>query len=287
MGRWGSRVAEALSAASDFEGYATRTEPLPEKTPRFPRMEVNALVGRNDVQAVWIATPIDTHFDVAKNILLSGKHVMVEKPLAGTAREAEELARIADTQNVLLGTGYVFLFDPAFDALKTELAHAEIERVHIRWHKYGTFEETLERNLLTHHLAMMLYLFGEPKKTRVIEREAVESACDRMTSEYEYESFTVTSEINRASMVPEHTIEVACKDATWYWSGGTLKKKTGPGPKQLFFKSDEMPLNREVAAFLGAIAGKNTLPTAGSFGVQVLALQEKMDIAGFSQSSIS
>jgi predicted dehydrogenase len=62
-------------------------------------------------QAVVIATPTSTHYELTKAALECGKHVLVEKPLAGSARECEELSALAESRGVILCVGHVFLFN--------------------------------------------------------------------------------------------------------------------------------------------------------------------------------
>jgi shikimate 5-dehydrogenase len=64
-----------------------------------------------------VATPAETHFEIAKYLLELGKPVLVEKPLALRSIEARELARIAEKQGVQLMTGHVMLFHPAIEAI--------------------------------------------------------------------------------------------------------------------------------------------------------------------------
>src|SRR5687768_1020847 len=64
-----------------------------------------------DVDAVAIATPVSTHYDLASKCLEAGKHVLVEKPLASTAAEAEALLEIADRVERVLMVDHTYLFN--------------------------------------------------------------------------------------------------------------------------------------------------------------------------------
>ncbi len=66
-----------------------------------------------DINAVVIATPAETHFEMVKSALLANKHVFVEKPLAMIVSEAEELHQLAMRQNLKLMVGHILLFHPA------------------------------------------------------------------------------------------------------------------------------------------------------------------------------
>ena len=73
------------------------------------------------VDAVSIATPAKTHFQVAMDCLKAGKHILVEKPLAIKSRDGERLVALAEEKGVVLAVGYLFRFNPAVLKLKEEL----------------------------------------------------------------------------------------------------------------------------------------------------------------------
>jgi predicted dehydrogenase len=79
------------------------------------------LMGRSDVDAVIVATPTARHAEPALMAIQAGKHVIVEKPLARTMGEAEMLVRAAEQAGVLLLTGHVARFYPAFRLLHDQV----------------------------------------------------------------------------------------------------------------------------------------------------------------------
>src|SRR5262249_25676836 len=60
--------------------------------------DVSELIGDGELDAIAVVTPVATHFQIAKDALSAGKHVLVEKPLTSTVREAEELIELAEKQ---------------------------------------------------------------------------------------------------------------------------------------------------------------------------------------------
>ena len=70
------------------------------------------------VDAVVIATPVDTHYDLAARVLEAGKHVFVEKPLAHSSELADELAVMAAERERILMCGHTFLYSPPVRAIK-------------------------------------------------------------------------------------------------------------------------------------------------------------------------
>jgi predicted dehydrogenase len=70
------------------------------------------------IDAVIIATPANTHFDLARKCLQAGKHVLCEKPLCRSTTEAQELIEIAQSTNRILMVGHIFLFNPGIEELR-------------------------------------------------------------------------------------------------------------------------------------------------------------------------
>jgi predicted dehydrogenase len=69
--------------------------------------------------ALNIVTPTTTHFEIAKQLLLQGKHVLVEKPMTDNSAQAAELIQIAQKNNCVLQVGHVERFNPVFHYLET------------------------------------------------------------------------------------------------------------------------------------------------------------------------
>ena len=72
-----------------------------------------------DADAVVIATPVHTHYPLAKKALLAGKHVFVEKPLSDSSTHAQELVTLAEEQKLSLLVGHTYVYNPAVEAIKT------------------------------------------------------------------------------------------------------------------------------------------------------------------------
>jgi predicted dehydrogenase len=98
---------------------------LAEVRARFPEVrtdpDVGAALADPAVDAVVIATPTGTHYRLARLALEQGKHVLVEKPMATTLAEAEELAALAAARARVLMVGHVFLYNPAVRRVKEYL----------------------------------------------------------------------------------------------------------------------------------------------------------------------
>ncbi len=128
---------------------------------------------RSDVDAVVIATPVRTHFQLAREALLHGKHVLVEKPLTASVPEAEELITLAREQERVLMVGHTFEYNPAVNELRKlvqggdlgKLYCIEAERVNL-----GLFRNDINViwDLAPHDISILLYLLDKkPERIKV------------------------------------------------------------------------------------------------------------------------
>lgn len=119
-GYWGPNLVRNFSAVnnctikfvSDF-----RQERLNIVSKAYPAIKVTTnpddILLSKEVDAVVIATPVFTHFALAKKALENGKHVLLEKPMTSTVKEAEELMELAAKKNLLLMVDHTFLYTGA------------------------------------------------------------------------------------------------------------------------------------------------------------------------------
>jgi predicted dehydrogenase len=126
-----------------------------------------------DIDGVVIATPVHTHYQLAREALLYGKHVLVEKPLTDNVEHAEELVALAKKMNRVLMVGHTFEYSPAVNELR-KLVHSgdlgriycvEAERVNL-----GLFRQDINViwDLAPHDVSILLYLFGKmPEQVKV------------------------------------------------------------------------------------------------------------------------
>ena len=117
------------------------------------------------VEAVAIATPVHTHFELAKEVLEAGKHVFVEKPLTQTSQQARELIRFAKKRDKVLMVGHVFLYTAAVNKLRELISSGELgDLLYISSQRrnLGLFQDDVNVvwDLGTHDLSIILYLLN-------------------------------------------------------------------------------------------------------------------------------
>jgi predicted dehydrogenase len=125
-GKWGKNHARILSEIDcKFIGIAdvnTETKELCKKYNVRYTENYRDLLG--EVDAVSIVTPTDTHYEIVKECLQKGKHVLVEKPLTVNSSEALDLIEIAKKNKLILAVGHIFRFNPSVIKLKEILKDA-------------------------------------------------------------------------------------------------------------------------------------------------------------------
>lgn len=118
------------------------------------------------LDAVVIATAVKSHYQMAKASLLSGKHTFVEKPMACSSEECEELIEIAHKKGVVLMTGHTFLYSPAVKKIKEIVAAGdigEIRYISCRRLNLGLFQKDINVawDLAPHDISIILSIIGE------------------------------------------------------------------------------------------------------------------------------
>jgi predicted dehydrogenase len=116
-------VAVASRSAENAETFAAEHE-----VPRWYG-DYDELFAADDVDVVYIGTPIGTHFELARRALLAGKHVLLEKAFTTTAEEARSLATLAAEQGRFLMEAMWMRFNPAFGRMLEEVAAGAIGEV--------------------------------------------------------------------------------------------------------------------------------------------------------------
>jgi len=130
-------------------------------------------VFRSDVDAVVIVTPVRTHYKLAREALLHGKHVLVEKPLTSNVEEAEELVALAKQQGRVLMVGHTFEYNPAVNELRTLIQSGQLGRIYsIETERLnlGLFRQDINViwDLAPHDISILLYLLNKkPSRIKV------------------------------------------------------------------------------------------------------------------------
>lgn len=173
FGYWGPNLVRNLDRLGDAElvcacdlnegnlGKLAALYPYVETT-----TDLDAMLGRADIDAVVVATSAPSHFAIASKVLAAGKHCFVEKPLTLTSADAEALVKLADEQGVTLMTGHLMVYHSAINWIRDYIASGELGDVlylylqRLNLGKVRT-EENAFWSLAPHDVSIALYLLGE------------------------------------------------------------------------------------------------------------------------------
>jgi predicted dehydrogenase len=136
----------------------------------YPDVEIltdaDDIISDNEIDAVIIATPVFTHFNLALKALKNGKHVLLEKPMTATVKEAAELIEVAENMGLVLMVDHTFLYTGAVQRIKSiiddghigEMRYFDSTRINL-----GLFQPDINVlwDLAPHDLSILLYLIKE------------------------------------------------------------------------------------------------------------------------------
>lgn len=169
-GNWGKHVVRTFHALGALAAVAeANTDIHPALAADDPSIPIHAdyrKVLEAALPAVVIATPAPSHYQIAREALLAGKDVLVEKPITMSVSEAEELVGLARQRGQILMVGHLLLFQPAVQWIKAYLAKGALGRVfslhqeRLNLGKARALENALW-SLGVHDVAVLLYLMGE------------------------------------------------------------------------------------------------------------------------------
>ena len=124
------------------------------------------MLADSSVEAVAIATPARTHYEITRRALEAGKHVLVEKPLTMNLSEGAELVRLAAERQLTLMVGHVFEYNPAVRYIKAALEQGELGDVYYLYSRrvnLGRVQSDVNAlwSIAPHDISIALYLLGE------------------------------------------------------------------------------------------------------------------------------
>ena len=92
--------------------------------------DYRSIISDPEIDAIVVATPINTHYQIVRESILEGKHVLCEKPLCKNSKQGEELVELARANGLNLMVGHVFLFNPGIVKLKELVDAGEYGKIH-------------------------------------------------------------------------------------------------------------------------------------------------------------
>jgi predicted dehydrogenase len=171
LGAWGANVVRNVDDVADLAGICDSSQArLDALARRHPGAQATTsfdeILADPSVEAVVVATPVPTHYELSRAALEAGKHVFVEKPPAMRADEMTDLVRLAEKRGRVLMPGHLLLYHPGVRKLK-ELVDSgdlgDVLCVYGNRQNLGTIRtnENALWSLGVHDLSVILHLIGE------------------------------------------------------------------------------------------------------------------------------
>ena len=172
-GYWGPNLVRNISEAPGADIVAVADldpERLDALHKRFPAVRTTTdhreLLNDPAIDAVFVVTPISTHRPLAEEAFASGKHVFVEKPLAGSVADAEAIVAAAKRAGKVLMVGHTFVYNPAVTTVRAIIERGELgkiqyvdsQRVNLGLHQ---FDFNVLWDLGPHDVSIVLYWLQE------------------------------------------------------------------------------------------------------------------------------
>jgi predicted dehydrogenase len=281
LGRQHARIHSDLAAEglTEFVSVCDLDEKTAREIASVRRVEWTAdwrqLIGR--VDAVSLAVPTESHCEIACSLFAAGIHVLVEKPIARTLLEADEMIAAALKSDALLQVGHLERFNPALVALRPYVRNP----VYFEIHRVGEFttrslDIDVVLDLMIHDLDIVQWLVGE--EVEVTELHAV--GIPILTNKGAVANITAsrvgTEKIRKMRFFQPHDY-VAVDYATKHASISSLAPPSADGAwpgvhtKNLDIVDVE-PLRAEILAFVEAARGRLPAQVSGLEGRNALAL---------------
>ncbi len=245
------------------------------------------LVG--SVDAVSLAVPTESHCEIACGLLEAGIHVLVEKPIARTLNEADEMIQVAGKSGALLQVGHLERFNPALVALRPHVRNP----VYFEIHRVGEFtarslDIDVVLDLMIHDLDIVQWLVGEEVEVTELHAVGIPILTDKVdaaNARLEFSSGAVanitasrvgTEKIRKMRFFQPHdyvAIDYATKRASISSLAPPSASGAWPGVQvKNLDVLDVEPLRAEIVAFIEAARDGLPSPVSGTDGRNALAL---------------
>jgi UDP-2-acetamido-3-amino-2,3-dideoxy-glucuronate N-acetyltransferase len=250
-GRWGRLLLPPLRERFDVPVCVTTGGPEGIEWLRGQGIEattdMDTVLSDPSIDAVAIATPMESHAALAGRALAAGKHVFVEKPLATSSSDARRAAAAAGDR--ILFVGHVYLYHPLLHGVR----NVPVRSTSSTWRKHGTFDSDLFWNLASHDVSIALSLFGELPAQIEVPMSERDRARIRLGFSGGRDAFI---DIDRTSSERSKTLEL----------NGTMVLDLTQGD----------PLQRELDAFAAAVERGEPFPSDAAHGVAVVETVERI-----------
>lgn len=313
LGYWGPNLVRNLHELADVEVVGVcdkRPESLERVVRRYPAVagttEYRDVLADSRVDAIAIATPVGSHFALAAAALEAGKHVFVEKPLAASSTEAQELIETATRRGLVLMPGHTFVYSPPVNLIREliqgdelgEIYSISTSRVNLGLHQSDV---SVAWDLAPHDFSILRYWLTEtPTHVTALSRSCIMPGTpDVAFINLEFASGTIAhveiswlapSKLRRTTIIGSRKMVVyddtSSEPVRVFDSGVMVKDPETFGEYQLAYRAGDIlsprvdaaePLELELADFAGAIRLGTSPRSSAELGLDVVRMIEAVD----------
>ncbi len=313
LGYWGPNLLRNLVELPDAEVVTicdARQERLEHWGRRYPAIGCTTsyleVLSDDRVEAVVIATPVSTHFELGSRALRFGKHTFVEKPLAASSEEAEELVHLARRAGRVLMPGHTFLYSPPVVLVKELIDRGDLgeiyfissSRVNLGLHQADV---SVVWDLGPHDFSILRFWLGEsPASVSALSRNCVMPGTpDVAFVNMQYPSGTIAqielawlapSKLRRTAVVGSERMVVyddtSGEPVRVFDSGATLPDPESFGEYQLSYRTGDIvsphvepvePIYRQMEDFCRAVRERVAPRSSAQLGLEVVETIEAVD----------
>jgi predicted dehydrogenase len=271
-----------------------------------PTRELDDLLLDPELDAIVIATPVSTHYPLGLAALNAGKHVFIEKPLASSVAEAQELQRVAAAKGLTLMPGHTFLYSPPVNTIRELIQAGELgdvyfistSRVNLGLHQPDV---SVVWDLGPHDFSILCYWLEQtPTHLSAVSRSCIFPTIPDvafMNLEYEHGaiahvelSWLAPSKLRRTTVVGSRKMVVyddtSNEPVRVFDSGVMLDDPQSFGEFRLSYRTGEIvspaikpaePLQLEMADFCEAVRTGAMPQSSAALGVEVVRMIEAVD----------
>jgi predicted dehydrogenase len=313
LGYWGPNLVRNLYELPEAELACVcdlRPDALDRIQRRYPAIEgttsADEAIANPTIEAVAIATPVGTHYDLAARALEAGKHVFVEKPLAVSSADALELIDLAERSGLVLMPGHTFLYSPPVNVIRDLITSGELgdiyfistSRVNLGLHQPDV---SVTWDLGPHDFSILRYWLDEtPSFVTAMSRGCIiPDIPDVAFVNLEYASGTLAhaefswlapSKLRRTTVVGSRKMivydDVSNEPVRIFDSGVSLPDPESFGEYRLTYRTGDIvspridvsePLYVEMQDFCAAIRSGATPRSSNEIGLAVVEMVEAVD----------
>ncbi|MEW6088679.1 MAG: Gfo/Idh/MocA family oxidoreductase [bacterium] len=316
LGYWGKNLLRnlyelgVLHSACDLNEYVIK-----ECERKYSDINYTAsfdnIFKKPEIKAIAIATPAVTHYELVKKAIANDKDVFVEKPLALTVREGEELVYLAREKNKILMVGHILQYHPAVVKLKEMISSGELGKIrYVYSNRLNIGKLRTEENILwsfaPHDISMILMLLGEdPVEVSAFGGDYLNQGINDITlttlnfkngikghifvswlHPYKEQKLIVVGSTGMAVFDDVTKEKLFLYPHQIKWENGKIPVAQKADFHVIPFSAGE-PLKLELQHFYDCVQSRNTPKTDGTEGLKVLKVLEAAEESLIKKTSIS